>query len=50
VKLAVCPAVTVWFDGCVVIEGACGTALAVKFMPVTLVLPTVTFWLTGLKV
>jgi hypothetical protein len=49
VKLAVCPAVTVWFAGCVVIVGATGAGFAVKFTPPMLTVLTVTFWLTGVK-
>jgi hypothetical protein len=50
VKLAVCPAVTVWFAGCAVIVGATGAALSVKFTPVTLVPLTVVLWLLGINV
>jgi hypothetical protein len=50
VNVAVCPAVTVWFAGCVVIVGATAAALPVKFTPVTLTVLKVTFWLTGVKV
>jgi hypothetical protein len=46
-NVAVCPAVTVWFTGCVVIAGA--TELAEKFTPVMLALLTVTFWLAGVN-
>jgi hypothetical protein len=49
-NVAVCPAVTVWFTGCVVIVGAVATALAEKFTPVTFAVLTVTFWLPGVKV
>jgi hypothetical protein len=47
---AVRPAVTVWFAGCVVIVGATGAALSVKFTPVRLTVLTVAFWLIGVKV
>jgi len=49
-KVAFCPAVTVWLAGCVVIVGATGAAYAVKFTPVTSPVLTVVFWLTGVKV
>jgi hypothetical protein len=49
-KVAVWPAVTVWFVGCVVIVGATGVALSVKFTPVTLVPLTVVLWLLGVNV
>jgi hypothetical protein len=50
VNVAVCPAVTVWFAGCVVIVGATGAAFAVKFTPVTFAPLTVAFWLLGVNV
>jgi hypothetical protein len=43
VNVAVCPEVTVWFAGCVVMVGATATALSVKFTPVTFTVLTVTF-------
>jgi len=49
-KVAVWPAVTVWLVGCVVIVGATGAALSVKFTPVTLVPLTVVLWLLGVNV
>ena len=49
-KKAVCPAVTVWFAGGVVIVGATATALSMKFTPETSVAFTVAFWLGGVKV
>jgi hypothetical protein len=36
VNVAVCPTVTVWFTGCVVIEGVTAVVLSVKFTPVRL--------------
>jgi hypothetical protein len=50
VNVAVCPAVAVWFPGCVVIVGAVGTALAVKFTAETLVPLTAVLWLLGVNV
>jgi hypothetical protein len=50
VNVAVCPAVTVWFVGWVVIVGATGATFAVKFTPVTSTVLTVAFWLAGVKV
>jgi len=50
VNVAVCPAVTVWFAGCVVIAGAVDVPLAVKLTPVRLVVLTDTFWFAGVNV
>jgi len=49
-KAAACPAVTVWFTGCVVIVGVTAAALSVKFTPVTLAPLTAILWLLGIKV
>ena len=40
-NVAVCPAITVWLDGCVVIEGATTAALTVRVAAVLFALPTV---------
>jgi hypothetical protein len=41
VKAAVCPAVTVWFAGCVVIVGVTELALTVSVAALLVTLPTV---------
>ena len=41
VNVAVCPAVTVWFTGCVVIEGATGPAFTVSVAAALVVVPAV---------
>ena len=38
-NVAVCPAVTVWLAGCVVIEGATGAALTVSVAALLVTLP-----------
>jgi hypothetical protein len=40
VNIAVCPAVTVWLDGCTVIVGATGAALTVSVATVLVTDPT----------
>jgi len=49
VNVAVCPEVTVWFPGCVLIVGATAAAFAVKLTPVMLVPLTVVLWLLGVN-
>jgi hypothetical protein len=39
VNVAVCPAVTVWFAGCVVIAGATGAAFTVSVAAVLVTVP-----------
>jgi hypothetical protein len=39
VNVAVCPAVTVWFAGCVVIAGATGAAFTVSVAAVLVAVP-----------
>jgi hypothetical protein len=39
VNVAVCPAVTVWFAGCVVIAGATGAAFTVSVAALLVVVP-----------
>jgi hypothetical protein len=39
-KVAVCPAVTVWLAGCVVIEGATGATVTVRVAALLVMLPT----------
>jgi hypothetical protein len=41
VNVAVCPAVTVWFAGCVVIAGATGAAFTVSVAAVLVAVPAV---------
>jgi hypothetical protein len=41
VKLAVCPAVTVWFAGCVVIVGATGAGFTVSVAAALVTVPAV---------
>jgi hypothetical protein len=41
VKLAVCPAVTVWFTGCVVIAGATGAGFTVSVAAALVTVPAV---------
>jgi hypothetical protein len=50
VNVAACPAVTVWFPGCVVIAGATVVPFAMKFTPVTFVVPRLTFRFAGVNV
>jgi Tfp pilus assembly ATPase PilU len=38
-NVAVCPAVTVWFEGCVVIVGATGAGLTVKVAALLVAVP-----------
>jgi hypothetical protein len=40
-KVAVCPAVTVWFAGCVVIVGATAAAFTVKVAALLVTVPAV---------
>ncbi len=40
-KKAVCPAVTVWLAGCVVIEGATGAAFTVRVAELLVTFPAV---------
>ena len=49
-NVAVCPAVTIWFAGCVVMAGAVVVPFAAKLTPVRFALVTVTFWLAGVNV
>src|SRR5260370_17227932 len=46
VKLAVCPAVTVWLAGCVVIVGATGAAFTVSVAAALVTVPAVLFTTT----
>jgi len=39
VNVAVCPAVTVWFTGCVVIAGATGAGFTVNVAPLLVAVP-----------
>jgi hypothetical protein len=39
-NVAVCPAVTVWLAGCVVIEGATGAGFTVRVAALLVALPT----------
>jgi hypothetical protein len=48
-KVAVCPAVTVWFAGCVLIAGATAVPAAVKFTPETSAPFKLGFWVAGLN-
>jgi hypothetical protein len=41
VNVAVCPAVTVWFAGCVVIAGATGAAFTVSIAALLVAVPAV---------
>jgi len=41
VKVAVCPAVTVWFTGCVVIVGATGAGFTVSVAALLVTVPAV---------
>jgi hypothetical protein len=41
VNVAVCPAVTVWFAGCVVIAGATGAAFTVSVAALLVAVPAV---------
>jgi hypothetical protein len=41
VNVAVCPAVTVWFAGCVVIVGATGAAFTVSIAALLVAVPAV---------
>jgi hypothetical protein len=45
-KVAVCPAVTVWFEGCVVIDGATGAGFTVRVATVLVAVPAELFTTT----
>jgi hypothetical protein len=45
-NVAVCPTVTVWFEGCVVIDGATGAGFTVRVATVLVAVPAELFTTT----